>query len=116
MFTAFNNRNSFSYAFEKIRNAIASPGENNIHAATRLGLDVISRQYDVFRQELDAAGELDDWEYDLDTYSHCIATLQRYFTDAQSGMSERDARIYSNYLQSKHEGFVELAEELTADS
>ena len=28
MFTAFNERNDFSYAFEKIRNAISAPGEN----------------------------------------------------------------------------------------
>lgn len=27
MFTAFNERNDFSYAFEKIRNAISAPGE-----------------------------------------------------------------------------------------
>lgn len=115
MFTALSNSNSFSYAFEKIRNAIAVPGESNIHAATRLGLDVLARQYAVFRQELDAAGELDTWEYDLDTYDHCIASLQCYFTGNPSGMNERDARIYSHYLQCQHEGFVELAEELAAD-
>lgn len=39
MFTAFNERNDFSYAFEKIRNAISAPGENNVYAATELGLD-----------------------------------------------------------------------------
>ena len=37
MFTAFNERNDFSYAFEKIRNAISAPGENNLYAATELG-------------------------------------------------------------------------------
>lgn len=115
MFTALNDKNTFRYAFEKIRNAIAVPGENNIHAATRLGLDVLSRQYDVFRQELDAVDELYTWEYDLDTYNHCIAVLQRYFTGNPSGLTERDARIYSHYLQSQHEWFVELAEELAAD-
>ncbi|EFC0723089.1 TPA: hypothetical protein ACGQK7_005131 [Escherichia coli] len=41
MFTAFNERNDFSYAFEKIRNAISAPGENNVYAATELGLGIL---------------------------------------------------------------------------
>ena len=32
-----------------------------------------------------------------------------------SGLTERDARIYSQYLQTEHKGFVKLAEELAAD-
>ena len=96
MFTAFNERNDFSYAFEKIRNAISAPGENNLYAATELGLGILLRKYEQFRQELDAAGELGNWEYDLDTYNHCIAVLQRYFTGNPSGLTERDARIYSH--------------------
>ena len=114
MFTAFNERNDFSYAFEKIRNAISSPGENNNYAATNLGLGILERKYELFRKELDDAGELCDWEYDLDTYCHCIAVLQHYFTGNQSGLTERDARIYSCYLQTEHKEFVKLAEELTA--
>ncbi len=115
MFESLNNRNDFSYAFEKIRNAISSPSESNLHAATVLGLNILTLKYEQFRQELDSAGELGDWEYDLDTYNHCIASLQRYFTGNPSGMTERDARIYSHYLQSEHEGFIKLAEELAAD-
>ncbi|MFZ5012285.1 hypothetical protein ACOY5L_22700 [Escherichia coli] len=115
MFTAFNERNDFSYAFEKIRNAISAPGENNVYAATELGLGILLRKYEQFRRELDAAGELGNWEYDLDTYNHCIAVLQRYFTGNPSGLTERDARIYSHYLQTEHKGFVNLAEELAAD-
>lgn len=114
MFTAFNERNDFSYAFEKIRNAISAPGENNLYAATELGLGILLRKYEQFRQELDAAGELGNWEYDLDTYNHCIAVLQRYFTGNPSGLTERDARIYSHYLQTEHKRFVKLAEELAA--
>ncbi|MGQ6002019.1 hypothetical protein ACUNHW_25115 [Serratia sp. IR-2025] len=115
MFTAFNDKNDFSYAFEKIRNAISSPDESNIYAATNLGLGILTRKYELFRKELDAAGELGAWEYDLDTYSHCIAVLQHYFTGNPSGLTERDARIYSHYLQTEHRGFVKLAEELAAD-
>lgn len=115
MFTAFSDKNVFSYAFEKIRNAISSPGESNNHAATKLGLNILHKQYELFRQELDAAGELGNWAYDLDTYFHCIASLQRYFSDNSSGMKERDARIYSQYLENEHKGFLELAEELTAN-
>lgn len=114
MFTAFNDRIDFSYAFEKIRNAISSPGENNTYAALYLGLDILERQYEQFRKELNVAGELGTWEYDLDTYNHCITVLQRYFTGNPSGLTERDARIYSHYLQTEHRGFVKLAEELTA--
>lgn len=115
MFTAFNDKNDFSYAFEKIRNAIPSPDESNIYAATNLGLGILTRKYELFRKELDAAGELGDWEYDLETYRHCIAVLQHYFTGNPSGLTERDARIYSHYLQTEHRGFVKLAEELAAD-
>lgn len=115
MFESLNNKNDFSYAFEKIRNAISSPSESNLHAATNLGLNILTRKYDQFRQELDAVGELGNWEYDLDTYNHCIEVLQHYFTGNPSGLTERDARIYSHYLQTEHKGFVELAKELTAD-
>lgn len=115
MFTAFNDRNDFNYAFEKIRNAISSPGESNTYAAINLGLGILERKYEQFRKELDVAGELGDWEYDLDTYNHCIAVLQHYFTGNPSELTERDARIYSHYLQTEHKGFVELAEELAAD-
>ncbi|WP_375543472.1 hypothetical protein [Klebsiella pneumoniae] len=31
-----------------------------------------------------------------------------------SGLTERDARIYSHYLQTEHKRFVKLAEELAA--
>lgn len=115
MFTAFNDRNDFSYAFEKIRNAISAPGESNTYAAINLGLGILERKYDQFRNELNVAGELGDWEYDLDTYNHCITVLQRYFSGNPSGLTERDARIYSHYLQAEHKGFVKLAEELAAD-
>ena len=50
MFTAFNERNDFSYAFEKIRNAISAPGENNVYAATELGLGILLRKYEQFRR------------------------------------------------------------------
>lgn len=109
MFTAFNDRNDFSYDFEKIRNAISSPRENNTYAAINLGLGTLERKYEQFRKELNAAGELGNWEYDLDTYNHCITVLKRYFTSNPSRLRERDARIYSHYLQAEHKGFVELA-------
>lgn len=54
MFTALNDKNTFGYPFEKIRNAIAVPSEKNVDAATSSGLEVLSRRYDAFRQELDA--------------------------------------------------------------
>lgn len=115
MFTAFNNRNDFSYAFEKIRNAISAPGESNTYTAINLGLGILERKYDQFCNELNVAGELGDWEYDLDTYNHCITVLRRYFSCNPSELTERDARIYSHYLQAEHKGFVKLAEELAAD-
>ncbi|MBM5726864.1 hypothetical protein D3M50_00095 [Klebsiella pneumoniae] len=52
MFTAFNERNDFSYAFEKIRNAISAPGENNLYAATELGLGILLRKYMMNEQML----------------------------------------------------------------
>jgi hypothetical protein len=72
MFTAFNERNDFSYAFEKIRNAISSPVSNNM-------LLQISASDILVRMNCSAGtgcgNELGDWEYDLDTYSHCITVL-----------------------------------------
>ncbi|WP_321147144.1 hypothetical protein [Salmonella enterica] len=100
MFTAFNERNDFSYAFEKIRNAISAPGENNVYAATELGLGILLRKYEQFRRELDVAGELGNWEYDLDTYNHCIAVLQRYFTGNPSGLTAYSA-LFDHGLASK---------------
>lgn len=114
MFESMKQRDDFGYTFEKIRNAISSPGENNLYAATRLGLDVISRKYNQFRQELRDAGESGDHEYDLDTYEHAIGMLQRYFEGNPGGLTERDARVYSQYLQTAHQGFEVLAKELAA--
>jgi len=114
MFESMKQRDDFGYTFEKIRNAISSPGENNLYAATRLGLDVLSRKYNQFRQELRDAGESGDHEYDLDTYEHAIGVLQRYFEGNPGGLTERDARVYSQYLQTAHQGFEVLAKELAA--
>ncbi len=51
MFTLHSMRgNDFSYAFEKIRNAISAPGENNLYAATELGLGILLRKYEQFRR------------------------------------------------------------------
>lgn len=116
MFTAFNERDDFSYAFEKIRNAISDPSAGNVYAAINLGIDIVNLKYGLFRQELDAAGELSGLEYELKNYSHCIEALQRYFTGNPSGMSVPDAWIYSHYLQSMHERFMRVAEELADGS
>lgn len=115
MFNSMKARDDFSYAFEKIRNAISSPGENNLYAATRLGLDILNKKSAQFRQELRDAHELGDNEYDLDTYEHAIGVLQRYFEGNPGGLTEHDARIYSQYLQTEHEGFVRLADEIEAN-
>ncbi len=49
MFTAFNERNDFSYAFEK--SVMRFPRrENNLYAATELGLGILLRKYEQFRQ------------------------------------------------------------------
>ncbi|MDC7872031.1 hypothetical protein TH60_21300 [Pantoea ananatis] len=112
MFESMLDRNYFSYAFEKIRNAISSPGENNLYAATRLGLDVLSQKYNQFRQELRDAGVSGDHEYDLDTLEHAIGVLLRWFEGNPDNLTERDARIYSRYLEKEHQGFEALAREL----
>ncbi|PQK94694.1 hypothetical protein CG435_23375 [Pantoea ananatis] len=115
MFESMKRSDDFGYAFEKIRNAILSPGENNLYAATHLGLNIISKKSAQFRQELRDAGELGDNEYDLDTYGHAIGVLQRWFEGNPDGLTERDARIYSQYLQMAHQGFVALADEIRAN-
>lgn len=58
MFESITGKDSFGYSFEKIRNAITNGDEGNIHAATRLGLDILEKQYVLFEQEMDAAGSL----------------------------------------------------------
>ncbi len=49
MFTAFNERNDFSYAFEKSVMRFPRRGENNLYAATELGLGILLRKYEQFR-------------------------------------------------------------------
>ncbi|HEI6857231.1 TPA: hypothetical protein SK272_004234 [Yersinia enterocolitica] len=115
MFASITGKEGFGYQFEKIRNAIADPSQGNIHAATRLGLDTLARQYASFEQELDAAGELADWAYDLATYQHAIDTLQGFFSGNPRGLSERDARIYYHYLETEHEQFCHIAEEIAQE-
>lgn len=115
MFASITGKEGFGYQFEKIRNAIADPSQGNIHAATRLGLDTLARQYASFEQELDAAGELADWAYDLATYRHAIDTLQGFFSGNPRGLGERDARIYYHYLETEHEQFCQIAEDIAQE-
>ncbi|WP_051252705.1 hypothetical protein [Ferrimonas kyonanensis] len=58
---------NFSYQFEKLRNAIGpeSQTESNVHAATQLGLNIIEKQFCLFRKELEVAGHFNTWEYEL---------------------------------------------------
>lgn len=113
MSVLISESNDFVYAFEKIRNAIALPDESNLHAATEIGLHMIRTHYGTFFAELAATDALADHEYDLETYAHCLSVLQGYFTGNPSGLSDRDARVYSQYLQTEHEGFTVLARELS---
>jgi len=116
MFESMLDRSYFSFAFEKIRNAVSVPDENNLYAAPRLGLDVLSQKYAQFRQELRDAGESGEHENDLDTLEHAIGVLLRYFEGNPDGLTERDARIYSRYLETEHQGFVPLVRELATGS
>jgi len=114
MFRAFNEKNDFSYAFEKISNAIASSEKRGADFAKHTALEILRSKYALFRQELSDAGELGNHEYDLDTYDHCINVLHQYFDSNPGGLTERDARVYSQYLQTEHDGFAQLAEELAS--
>lgn len=106
------SREEFGYAFEKIRNAVASGEARDAEFAKDTALEFLKVQYGRFRRELQYAGEYGDHEYDLDTLEHAIAVLQRWFDGNPDGLTERDARIYSEYLQTAHQGFVQLAREL----
>ncbi|ARJ44421.1 hypothetical protein B1H58_20610 (plasmid) [Pantoea alhagi] len=112
MYESMNRRDDFSYAFEKIRNAVASSAKRDAEFANDMALKILREKYAQFRQELNDAGELGDHEYDLDTFEHAMDVLQRYFDGNPGGLTERDARIYSHYLQTEHQGFSELAKEL----
>lgn len=115
MFASITGKEGFGYQFEKIRNAVAHRNESNVHAATQLGLDILEQKYADFGQELDAAGELADWAYDLGTYRHAIEVLRGYFTGNPRGLTERDARIYYHYLEAEHEQFCAIAQEIIAE-
>ncbi|WP_033792510.1 hypothetical protein [Pantoea septica] len=114
MFKSMKDRDDFSYAFEKIRNAIASSGKADIDFAKESALKILNGKYAQFRLELSDTGELGAHEYDLDTFAHGLDVLQRYFEGNAAGMTERDARIYSQYLQTAHQEFAELASELAS--
>lgn len=114
MFESLFNRNDFSYAFEKISNALADPSDSNVHAATRLGLNILHAKFSTFRQELKTAGVLEEWRYDLDTYDHCITVLSRYLMGNPDGLTGRDARIYCRFLRCEYVEFTELARDLAA--
>ncbi|MCX0498986.1 hypothetical protein [Erwinia billingiae] len=114
MFASMKTPGDFSYAFEKVRNAIASSEKQDRDFAKDFALKILSSKSAQFRQELSDAAELGNHEYDLDTYDHCINVLQQYFDGNPGGLTERDARVYSQYLQTEHDGFAQLAEELAS--
>lgn len=115
MLASITGKEGFGYQFEKIRNAVSVLNESNVHAATRLGLDILEQKYAEFEQELDAAGELVDWANGLATYRHAIEALRDYFTGNPRGLTQHDARIYSAYLNTKHEQFCAIAQEIVAE-
>lgn len=112
MFESFFNRSDFRCAFEKISAAVAVPSAENVHAATHLGLNVLSAKFSTFRHELDEAGAIGEWRDDLDTYEHCLGVLERYLTGNPDGLTGRDARIYCRYLRCEYVEFTELARDL----
>lgn len=116
MFQSFFNRSDFRCAFEKISAAVADPSADNIHAATHLGLNVLSAKFSTFRHELDAAGAIGEWRDDLDTCEHCLGVLERYLTGNPDGLTGRDARIYCRYLRCEYVEFTELARDLAERS
>lgn len=89
MFASITGKEGFGYQFEKIRNAVAHRNESSVHAATQLGLA---------------------------TYRHAIEVLRGYFTGNPRGLTERgDARIYYHYLETEHEQFCAIAQEIIAE-
>ncbi|AWP35226.1 hypothetical protein [Pantoea vagans] len=115
MFESMKARDDFSYALEKIRNAVASSERRDTEFAKDTALNILRRKYAQFRQELNDAGKSGHYGYDLDAFEHAIDVLQRYFDGNPGGLTEHDARVYSRYLQTEHDGFVLLAEELAVD-
>lgn len=114
MFESMKARDDFSYAFEKLRNAVASSERRDARFAKDTALTILRRKYAQFRQELNNAGESGNYGYDLDAFEHAIDVLQRYFDGNPGGLTEHDARVYCRYLQTEHDGFVLLADELAA--
>ncbi|WP_407829341.1 hypothetical protein [Shewanella algae] len=107
----------FSYQFEKIRNAINpnNQNSNNKYAAINLGLDIIQEQFIKFKDELSDCDNLNDWEYDLETYFRAIDRLRDYWGRNQLSLNEHDAWVYYNYLNSTYNHFCKIAEEISHD-
>lgn len=116
MSVLITHSNDFVYAFELIRNAAECPLPENCRVASATGLGLIRRHYAAFRAELIREGALPVLASGLDTYAHCVSVLQDYFTGNPSGLSGHDARIYGRYLETGHEEFLQLAEELAVEA
>ncbi len=87
--------------------------ENNLYAATELGLGILLRKYEQFRQNWMRPVS---WETGNMISIPTITVLRccNVTSPAIHRLTERDARIYSHYLQTEHKRFVKLAEELAA--
>ncbi|WGE31091.1 hypothetical protein PHA77_19105 (plasmid) [Edwardsiella tarda] len=115
MFESISDPTGFGYPFEKIRHAISVRDENNLYAATVLGLDILLARYAAFADELTAVGEIGTWAFELETYDRAIHVLQDYFGDNARDLTEHDAWIYYQYLESEHERFCQIAEEIAKE-
>jgi len=104
---------SISYSFQKVAQAIYSPGGSNIIFGAQM-LESIDKTYRAFEKELLDRNELqgnEGTQYDLDQYFHAINTLRTYFNGQSEDMTERDARVYHYFIEKEHAQFVKLAEE-----
>ncbi|MBW1215867.1 hypothetical protein ACQV2E_23660 [Pantoea allii] len=108
-------RDDFVFALEKIRYAVATSEKRDAAFAKDTALAFLKVQYAKFRLELTDAGVSGDHEQGLDTFEHAMDLLKRYFDGNPGGLSARDACVYGRYLQTEHEGFVALADEIKAN-
>lgn len=105
--------NTMGYFFQKISEGTYSdrPGKLPIIFGA---FQQIQDAYLTFENSLQRRGDVnDDIQSELDEYKHALSVMRKYLTGEKiNGMNSKDARIYCYYLESKHEYFLEIAQEV----
>ena len=114
MFESLKKRDDFNHLFKAVEVAIVSSEMKDAELAKNIALEILKSKHRQFRHELNNEDDAGTYEEKLNSFEHAMDVLQRYFDGNPGGLTQDEARVYSQYLQNEHATFMQLADDLSS--